>query len=389
MTFRLINFTPDLPSPKVRAAIGKALGLWTNATSLRFAEVFNGPADLRLFFASKDHEDGYAFDGPGNVLAHAFLPNTAKQGEIHFDDDETWSYENRSGTDLLGVATHEIGHALGLQHSTQFESVMYPVYRGYSPDLRLGGDDIANVERLYGGSTPAVLKRTPPNVCAVSLDAAAFIRGEFFFFKDEWFWRKRINENVSDSYPARIRRFWLALPGDLSGVDAVYQRGTNGEIVFFKDRRYWTLNDNWNRRKCPPEGYDISRFGFPQSVKRIDAAFIHPTDIGKTYFLTGASYWCYDEYRRRFEIGYPRSIRLWWGLSGPFDAAFNTEKNVIVLIKDGRYVRVDDLFSTPPVAINVADVWLGCRPRALSGRASVLYTPLVWYTLTIVSFARQ
>lgn len=70
---------------------------------------------------------------------------------MHFDDDELWSddpaNENEDSTDLFAVAVHEIGHALGLSHSTVKASVMYPYYQ--VPVEKLHPDDILGMQELY------------------------------------------------------------------------------------------------------------------------------------------------------------------------------------------------------------------------------------------------
>lgn len=48
------------------------------------------------------------------------------------------------------MAAHEIGHSLGLGHSGDQESIMFPYYRGYDPNLRLGYDDIVAMHMIYG-----------------------------------------------------------------------------------------------------------------------------------------------------------------------------------------------------------------------------------------------
>lgn len=57
---------------------------------------------------------------------------------------------NPTGTNLLQVAIHELGHSLGLSHSDVEASIMAPFYSSYNPNIKLHSDDIAGIRRLYG-----------------------------------------------------------------------------------------------------------------------------------------------------------------------------------------------------------------------------------------------
>lgn len=147
LTYQFQNFTPDLSQDVAKRAIRDGLDQWSSVTPLSFTEVSSG-GDLKVSWATKDHGDGYPFDGPSGILAHAFYP---QDGRVHFDDDELWSDSFIPiGTDLASVAAHELGHALGLAHSNDTSAVMYAYYSGRRRSLT--SDDIAGIRSIYGSN---------------------------------------------------------------------------------------------------------------------------------------------------------------------------------------------------------------------------------------------
>ncbi|MFD2565523.1 matrixin family metalloprotease, partial [Aquimarina rubra] len=153
LTYTITEFTSDLTQNQIRTAIHQAFDLWSNVSPLNFTEIDpNQSPDIVIRFTQGNHGDCCPFDGQFGVLAHAFFPppNGSFAGDAHFDDAETWTVNipNQANTfDLVTVAAHEFGHSLGLRHSSVFNSIMWPNYKGIQ--RHLDEDDILGITSLY------------------------------------------------------------------------------------------------------------------------------------------------------------------------------------------------------------------------------------------------
>ncbi|XP_061575974.1 matrix metallopeptidase 23bb isoform X2 [Cololabis saira] len=160
LTYRIIQFPSTLNRVDTRKAISVAFTKWSDVSPLSFREVTDGNVDITIGFYTFNHSDCWfsalhpCFDGLNGELAHAFLP---PRGEIHFDNHEFWilgksRFSWKQGVwlnDLVQVAAHEIGHALGLWHSRDPRALMHP-NATFTGQRDPGQDDVWGIQRLYG-----------------------------------------------------------------------------------------------------------------------------------------------------------------------------------------------------------------------------------------------
>uniref|UniRef100_A0A3P8U3B4 Matrix metallopeptidase 15 n=1 Tax=Amphiprion percula TaxID=161767 RepID=A0A3P8U3B4_AMPPE len=346
-------------------AIRKAFDVWKRATPLTFEELpaensINGSqaelADILLLFASGFHGDMSLFDGEGGSLAHAYYPGPGIGGDTHFDADEPWTLDNENpeGIDLFLVAVHELGHALGLEHSDNPSATMAPFYQWtHTKNFTLHEDDIKGIQYIYGEKytkdvpappppprppaaprPPKLPGSQPPNICDGDFDTVTMLRGEMFVFKGRWFWRVRRNR-VLDNYPMPISVFWIGLPSD---IDAAYERH-DGKFVFFKDDRYWVF-----READVLPGYPQPLYQYGQGVPahKIDTAIWWEPN-GYTYFFSGDRYWRYNEETRTTDRDFPKPISRWGKIPDSPKGAFLSDDGAYTYFYKGtNYWRFDN-----------------------------------------------
>ena len=84
-----------------------------------------------------------------HIVNFSFTPGDF--GDVHFDDEEHFTVTSQAGAvDLRWLALHELGHSLGLAHSSNKRAIMYPIYSDSLSGLKLNRDDVMGIQQLYG-----------------------------------------------------------------------------------------------------------------------------------------------------------------------------------------------------------------------------------------------
>ncbi|KAL2096444.1 hypothetical protein ACEWY4_008592 [Coilia grayii] len=316
LTYRIVNYTPDLLKETVDKQLSKALKVWSGVTPLTFRKIKEGTADIMIQFGRLEHGDFNPFDGANGLLAHAYPPGPGIGGDTHFDEDELWTQDSHE-YNLFRVAVHEFGHALGLAHSSDPGALMYPIY-SYTEGYPLSEDDVDGIQFLYGknpDSGKVRPKPVAPNKCdpELTFDAVTELRGETIVFKGRFYWR--LHPNMPEPELTLIKSTWPMLPNK---VDAAYENPHSDRVFIFSGIRMWALNGY-----DLVEGYPkyIHKLGLPKTIRKIDAA-VHIPDTGKTLLFTEEDYWSYDEESGKMDSGYPRIIENDFpGIGDEVDAA--------------------------------------------------------------------
>lgn len=376
LTWYLEGTTTDLSRNVIRSELAMAFQYWADVSSLTFEEVFTPNADILVNFYRLEHGDGNSFDGPGSVLAHAFSPGFGRGGDMHFDDDETFTAS--TGINLQQVAVHEIGHSLGLGHSSDQSAIMAAFY-AYRQNFALGNDDIAGIQSLYGPPTsnpvtrppvtqprttaPTTTAPTPPRTlprisCNGEFDASVeSFDGNVYFFQGDMVFKVQRDFTIAPGFPTQIS---AELPGAPDYIDAAFLWvvASNQKYLYvFKGNFYWRFFNG-----IPSAGYprQISLWGIPGNI---DGAFRWPGNR-RIYFFKDDKYYRYNTMSYRIDNGYPQPLSRWNNVAHPISSVLDWEDNTYFFT--GQYYQIffNSQFSAASPA-PTAQAWLGCETEGL------------------------
>lgn len=162
LTYYIGEIPSEIDEAQFRSGIEDALNVWASVADVTFEET-NSPRrrdSIDITFGS--------IDGAGGTLAQAYLPDDVTfgrlAGDIEFDSDESWEFGNArrgAATDIVLVAIHELGHSLGLEHTDNPASIMFP---SVSPNATFQGlhqSDIDAILSLYAESQIEMVEAIP------------------------------------------------------------------------------------------------------------------------------------------------------------------------------------------------------------------------------------
>jgi hypothetical protein len=140
--------------------IQKAAAAWEAVTGINIVQVPDNGAPIGT--AGNQQDDprfgdiriGGLAEASGQ-LAFAYAPPPFNAGDIFFNTTQSWQ-TNGTAYDLMTVAIHEFGHALGMNHSTIVKACMYAAYGGSKQVLTSA--DISGIQSIYGVRKPDALE---------------------------------------------------------------------------------------------------------------------------------------------------------------------------------------------------------------------------------------
>ncbi len=175
----IVSSSPAVAEEKAKAELEAAFHAWENVANITFVEVAN-PSLANIVIGAADDPGGRAFANLSYISEKGVTPVTMALGKpaqpnlpsenatddtsvvpidqayVCLNPKSKWkaSFDgNLDVYDLRHTFTHEVGHAIGLDHPDSSGAVM--AFRYDERVRELQPSDIAGVQKLYGAREPA------------------------------------------------------------------------------------------------------------------------------------------------------------------------------------------------------------------------------------------
>jgi hypothetical protein len=249
LAWNVTDFPKGFVPVDVRELIKQAFSAWEIVISMDFTEVDSAQKADIVFRFTEDKKDEL------HELAIASASPPIKS-EIRLNKNEHWATFQRqreNQVDLFLVLVHSIGHALGLGHSPDRKSVMFPIFeRSNGEELPvINSDDVERLRSIYDTSSTdgdvvdgqqendgQTTENEQPSQCPTSLwSAGQAPNGDLYVFADSNCWHFRNRSQMGG--PAKITKVF---PGSPDYVDVAV--GTENWLVLLKERTLYAYSQD-------------------------------------------------------------------------------------------------------------------------------------------------
>jgi hypothetical protein len=192
VTFYVNPVNADVSQAAATAALQAGMDVWNTQSGSSFRYQYGGTANDTA--TAYDNRNVVMFRNTSNgstiATTYSWWSNSGEllDSDIVFWDGGFNFFTGSTGCGVVAnaayiedIAAHELGHALGLNHSSASDATMYPSYSYCSQALRtLATDDINGAKALYpnvSNTAPTVTLSSPANNSSYAVGAAITFTG--------------------------------------------------------------------------------------------------------------------------------------------------------------------------------------------------------------------
>jgi hypothetical protein len=215
------SFTGQLTANEV-ADVQRAFATWSSVANVHFSQVTDSAnVGIRIGIGAVSATEGAS--AVGVTFSNPTSTDRMTGEQIEFDQGFL-SQPSFNDENVYVLALHEIGHALGLDHSTNSNAIMAPsnFFESASLHTQLSADDIAGIQAIFGaaGAAPSAIIGTLDTQGVVAINGS--VSGDIALPAETQFYKVTLAAGQTYSFDMRSNasRSGMLSDPDLSLADS-------------------------------------------------------------------------------------------------------------------------------------------------------------------------